>query len=207
MAVALADCAMMLILMLARRYREALQNLRNGVLYRQLGAELEGLKLGIIGFGASGIELARRARSFGMRNLAIDIRDVGEDEVTEFGLEFVGKPSDLDDVIAQSDVVSLHLHLNEETRHIIDRRRLELMKSTALLINVSRGELVDEEALEPALMSSPNRKSEPPAGAGGRKALSVPFGPAPTGVQRYKGHSRLRWRRTGFRPTCRSWGP
>ena len=121
---ALADCAMMFILMLARRYREALQNLENGVFYRPVGGELEGWKLGIIGFGASGIELARRARSFGMRNLAIDIRDVGEDEVTEFGLEFVGKPSDLDDVIAQSDVVSLHLHLNEETRHIIDRRRV-----------------------------------------------------------------------------------
>ena len=113
---------------------------------------MEGLKLGIIGFGASGIELARRARSFGMRNLAIDIRDVGEDEVTEFGLEFVGTPSDLDDVIAQSDVVSLHLHLNDETRHIINRSRLKLMKSTALLINVARGELVDEEALETALV-------------------------------------------------------
>ena len=150
--VALADCAMMFILMLVRRYSEALHNLENGVMYKPVGGELEGLKLGIIGFGASGIELARRARSFGMRNLAIDIRDVGEDEVTEFGLEFVGKPSDLDDVIAQSDVVSLHLHLNEETRHIIDRRRLELMKSSALLINVARGELVDEEALETALV-------------------------------------------------------
>ena len=150
--VALADCAMMFILMLVRRYSEALHNLENGVMYKPVGGELEGLKLGIIGFGASGIELARRARSFGMRNLAIDIRDVGEDEVTEFGLEFVGKPSDLDDVIAQSDVVSLHLHLNEETRHIIDRRRLELMKSSALLINVARGELVDEEALEQALV-------------------------------------------------------
>ena len=63
----------------------------------------------------------------------------------------MGKPPDLDDVIAQSDVVSLHLHLNVETRHIINRGRLELMKSTALLINVARGELVDEEALETAL--------------------------------------------------------
>ena len=150
-AVALADCAMMFILMLARRYREALQNLKKGVLYRPIGGELEGLKLGIIGFGASGIELARRARGFGMRNLAIDIREVGQDEIAEFDLEFVGKPADLDDVIAQSDVVSLHLHLNEETRHIINHRRLQLMKSTALLINVSRGLLVDEEALETAL--------------------------------------------------------
>lgn len=151
-AVALADCAMMFILMLARRYWDSLENLKNGVLYRPVGADLEGLKLGIIGFGASGIELARRARGFGMRNLAIDIRDVREDEITEFGLEFVGKPPDLDEVIAQSDVVSLHLHLNVETRHIINRRRLELMKSTALLINVARGELVDEDALETALI-------------------------------------------------------
>jgi len=150
-AVALADCAMMFILMLARRYWDALQNLKEGVLYRPIGRELEGLKLGIIGFGASGIELARRSRGFGMKNLAIDIRKIDQNEVNEFGLEFVGTPSDLDAVIAQSDVVSLHLHLNAETRHIINRNRLKLMKSTAFLINVSRGELVDEKILETAL--------------------------------------------------------
>jgi phosphoglycerate dehydrogenase-like enzyme len=113
--------------------------------------ELDGLNLGIVGFGASGIELARRAGPFGLKMSAIDIRDVGADEVDEFGLESVGKPKDLNSVIATSDFLSLHLHLNEETRHTIDARRLCLMKSTAFLINVARGALVDEAALIEAL--------------------------------------------------------
>ena len=88
-----------------------------------------------------------------MKILAIDVREVGKDEVKEFGLEFVGRPSALDQVIAQADVLSLHLHLNEETHHIIDARRLGLMKSTAFLINIARGGLVDEAALAEALLA------------------------------------------------------
>jgi phosphoglycerate dehydrogenase-like enzyme len=118
-----------------------------------LGTELEGLKLGIVGFGASGRELARRARPFGMKIRAIvGNRDVGEEEMHEYGLEFVGKPPDIDRIIAESDILSLHLHLNAETRHIIDDRRLRLMKPTAFLINVARGQLVDEAALIEALV-------------------------------------------------------
>ena len=150
-AVALAECAMMFILMLARQYPVTQTNLSQGELYRPVGLELDGLNLGIVGFGASGIELARRAGPFGLKMSAIDIRDVGVDEVSEFGLESVGKPEDLDSVIATSDFLSLHLHLNEETRHTIDARRLCLMKSTAFLINVARGALVDEAALIEAL--------------------------------------------------------
>lgn len=146
-AVALAECAMMFMLMLARQYPVTQTNLKQGDLYRPVGMELDGLNLGIVGFGASGIELARRAAPFGLKMSAIDIRDVGADEVREFGLDFVGKPEDLDAVIAASDFLSLHLHLNEETRHTIDLRRLRLMKPTAFLINVARGALVDEEAL------------------------------------------------------------
>ena len=150
-AVALAECAMMFILMLARQYPVTQTNLSQGELYRPVGLELDGLNLGIVGFGASGIELARRAGPFGLKMSAIDIRDVGADEVSEFGLEFVGKPKDLNSVIATSDFLSLHLHLNEATRHTIDVRRLRLMKSTAFLINVARGALVDEAALIEAL--------------------------------------------------------
>ena len=150
-AVALAECAMMFILMLARQYPVTQTNLQQGELYRPVGMELDGLKLGILGFGASGIELARRALPFGLKMSAIDIRDVAANEVSEFGLESVGKPEDLDSVIAESDFLSLHLHLNDETRHIIDARRLGLMKSTAFLINVARGALVDEAALIEAL--------------------------------------------------------
>ena len=150
-AVALAECAMMFMLMLARQYPVTQTNLKQGELYRPVGMELDGLNLGIVGFGASGIELARRAAPFGLKMSAIDIRDVGADKVREFGLDFVGKPEDLDTVIAASDFLSLHLHLNEETRHTIDSRRLGVMKSTAFLINVARGALVDEAALVEAL--------------------------------------------------------
>ena len=146
-AVALAECAMMFMLMLARQYPVTQTNLKQGELYRPVGMELDGLKLGIVGFGASGIELARRAAPFGLKMSVIDIRDVEADEMREFGLEFAGKPADLDSVVAASDFLSLHLHLNEETRHTIDARRLGLMKSTAFLINVARGALVDEAAL------------------------------------------------------------
>ena len=150
-AVALAECAIMFMLMLARQYPVTQTNLKQGELYRPVGLELDGLNLGIVGFGASGIELARRAAPLGLKMSVIDIRDVGADEVGEFGLEFVGKPEDLDSVIATSDFLSLHLHLNHETRHTIDARRLGLMKSTAFLINVARGALVDEAALVEAL--------------------------------------------------------
>ena len=150
-AVALAECAMMFILMLTRKYNETQVNLKKGKFCRPVGMELNGLKLGLVGFGASATELARRALSFGMKISAIDIREVGKNEINEFGLEFVGKPDALDKVVAESDVLSVHLHLNKETRHIIDARRFGLMKPTAFFINVARGALADEEALAEAL--------------------------------------------------------
>ena len=151
-AVSLAECAMMFILMLTRRYPVARARLDEGELYEPMGLELEGVKLGLIGFGASGIELARRARPFGMEIAAIDIREVSDEERQEFGLSFVGTPADLEKVVAESDILSLHLHLNSETRHIIDARMLSLMKPTAYIINVARGALIDEEALTQALL-------------------------------------------------------
>jgi phosphoglycerate dehydrogenase-like enzyme len=153
-AVALAECAMMFILMLARKYPLTQQNLREGTFYRPLGRELVGLKLGLVGFGASAQELARRARPFGLRISAIDIREVSPAEIDDYGLEFVGHPdSDLDRVVAESDILSLHLHLNASTRNIIDARRLGLMKPDAFLVNVARGALVDEVALTDALVA------------------------------------------------------
>ncbi|MHB8629892.1 MAG: NAD(P)-dependent oxidoreductase [Aggregatilineales bacterium] len=152
-SVALSEHALMFILMLARKFPVAQSNLKTGVYYEPMCIELEGLTLAIVGFGASGRELARRARAFGMKIQAIDIRDIGANEVHEFGLEFVGKPSDIDRVLTEADVVSVHLHLNPETHHIIDKRRLALMKPTAFLINVARGALVDENALTDALVN------------------------------------------------------
>jgi len=151
-SVALSEHVLMFMLMLARKFPVAQANLKSGVYYEPMCVELEGRTLAIIGFGASGREVARRAAAFGMKIQAIDIRDIGANEVREFGLAFVGKPSDIDRVLAGADVVSLHLHLTPETRHIIDRRRIGLMKRTAFLINVARGALVDEDALADALV-------------------------------------------------------
>ena len=149
--VPLAESAIMFMLMLARQWHDTQISLSQGNFYRPLGFELERRVLGLVGFGASGRELARRAKAFSMRIFAIDIRDVSEDERQEFGLEFIGKPKDLDEMIPKCDFLSLHLHLNAETRQIIDARRLALMKPTAFLINIARGALVDEKALYAAL--------------------------------------------------------
>ena len=149
--VSLAECALMFMVMLSRHWYQTQENLRRGTLYVPVGNELENRRLGLVGFGASAQELAHRAKAFGMRISAIDIRDISLDEQQKFGIEFAGKSADLDRVLAQSDFLSLHLHLNEHTRHIIDDRRLRLMKPSAYLINVARGALVDEEALFEAL--------------------------------------------------------
>ena len=151
-SVALAECAMMYILMLARRCNEALANFQKRVLYKPIGRELAGQTLGIIGFGASGMDLARQAKPFGMRILAIDVREVEPEVLEEIQPDFMGTPKDMERVIAESDFLSLHLHLNSETKHIIDKRRLGLMKPTACIVNVSRGGLVDEDAMYDALL-------------------------------------------------------
>jgi len=152
-SVALAECAMMYILMLARRYQESEANFRARVLYKPTGMELVDKVLGIIGFGASGQELARRARGFGMRIQAVDVRSIEPAVLEELRPEFVGTPADTDRVIRESDFLSLHLHLTPQTRHIIDARRIGLMKPSACLINVARGALVDEPALHDALLN------------------------------------------------------
>ena len=148
----LAECAMMFILMLTRRFHRAMECFEKRIFYEPNGLTVSGLTLGLIGFGASGRELAKRARAFGMRIEAIDVRPLEEDFPEEQRPEFYGTPDDIDDLLGRCDFLSLHLHLTRETRHIIDGRRLDLMKSSACLINVARGELVDEEALGAALL-------------------------------------------------------
>jgi len=151
-AIGLADLAMMFILMLARQYPTAPRALREQLYNEPFGRDLDGLKLGIVGLGASGTLLARRANSFGLGVFAVEVRDVGQDEIDELNLYQVVDPTELDSVVAEVDFLSLHVHLTDETRHMMDRRRLGLMKSTACLINVARGELVDEVALTEALV-------------------------------------------------------
>jgi phosphoglycerate dehydrogenase-like enzyme len=144
---ALGECAMMFILMMARRWHETQVNLREGRFYLPMGRELGGARLLLIGFGASAKALARRAVGFGMKITAVDVRDIWEAERREFGLSEVGKPEDIDRFLPQCDYVSLHLHLNAETRHILDERRLRLLQPSACFVNVARGALVDQAAL------------------------------------------------------------
>ena len=108
--------------------------------------------LGLVGFGASAQALAVRARAFDMRVFAVDVREIEPEIVERTGPEFLGTPEDLDYVIGESDFVSLHLHLNDSTRHTISARRIALMKPSASVINVARGGLVDEDALYEALL-------------------------------------------------------
>ena len=151
-SVALAEGAMMFILMLAHRHGDAQRNFAAGKVFFPMGIELVDRRLGIVGFGASGQQLARRAKAFGMRILAIDIRPIEPEVLDEIQPEFLGGPDDLDRLMAESDFISVHLHLTAKTRHIIDARRIKLMKPTACIINVARGELIDEEALYRALL-------------------------------------------------------
>ncbi len=149
--VPLAELVIMFMLQLSRGWHQSQKNLRNNVMYGPFGRELQGHTLGLLGFGGTGRQVAKRARVFGMRTIAIDVREVAAMEQAEYGVDWVRGPESLDQVLTESDFVSVHLHLTPATRHIIDARRLSLMKSTAFLINVSRGGLVDEDALVDAL--------------------------------------------------------
>jgi D-3-phosphoglycerate dehydrogenase / 2-oxoglutarate reductase len=148
-----ADHTMALLLDLARKLPQMARLLAAGrfLAARQLSIScrrLSTLTLGLVGFGHSAVEVARRARGFGMRVIATRGRvGVPSPEADALGVTM----TDLDTVLRESDYVSLHLPLNAGTRHLLDDARLRLMKPGAYLINTSRGALVDEWALVAAL--------------------------------------------------------
>jgi glyoxylate reductase len=149
---ATADIAMALILCSTRRLGEAERMLRSGgswswSMFFMLGTDLQGKTLGIVGLGQIGAATARRARAFGMRVVYAGRRRAAPAVEAELGAELL----DLDELLARADVVSLHTPLTDATRHLIDARRLRLMKPTAHLVNTSRGPVVDEAALAEAL--------------------------------------------------------
>ncbi len=109
--------------------------------------ELENKTMGIVGLGRIGKTVARAGLAFGMKVIAVDAFQ--SEEMIAAGVEYV----DLDTLLAQSDVISLHCPLFEETRHMINREAIAKMKDGAILINNSRGALVDEQALADALVS------------------------------------------------------
>ena len=141
-----ADLAFTLILSASRLVSEAERDLRAGRwhgwgIMQYLGRDVHGATLGVVGFGRIGQAVARRATGFGMNVVHYARHDTGIE----------GYTSDLDELLRISDIVTLHVPGGAATHHLIDRRRLALMKPTAVLVNTARGTVVDEAALAAAL--------------------------------------------------------
>ena len=149
---AVADHAFALLLSAARRVVESDKWVRGNnweLAFHPnywLGSEVQSSTLGIVGLGQIGLEMARRAQGFDMRVLYYT-RNRRPEAEAQYGLTY----TPLDELLAQSDYVSLHVPLTSETRHMISADALRRMKPTAILVNISRGPVVDTDALCTAL--------------------------------------------------------
>jgi glyoxylate reductase len=147
-----ADLAWALLMAAGRRVAEGDRYVRAGR-WRTwgpqllLGGDVHGATLGIVGFGRIGQALARRAAGFGMTVLYWSRTRAEPDMERGLGATFV----ELEDLLERSDFVTLHVSLNEETRHLIDAAALARMKPSAVLVNTARGPVVDQAALAEAL--------------------------------------------------------
>jgi D-3-phosphoglycerate dehydrogenase len=141
---AVAECAIALMWAAARGIARMDREMRAGNWLREDGMQLTGKTLGLIGFGGIAAEVARIALGSGMRVIAWN-----RSPKQYAGVEFV----ELDRLLADSHVVSLHLLLNDETRGFLSRQRIAAMKPGAILVNTARGAVVDEAAMIEALKS------------------------------------------------------
>lgn len=141
-----ADLTMGLILNAARNISGMDRAIRNNEWYRYTGCELNNKIIGIIGMGHIGGEVAKRAYAFGMKILAYDIYP-RQDFIEKYNVTYVS----LEKLFKQSDVITLHAPAIKATENMINRDSLNLMKSTAILVNAARGELINEEDLYEAL--------------------------------------------------------
>jgi glyoxylate reductase len=144
-----ADLAFLLVLAASRLAAEAEGDLRAGRWHgwginQYLGRDVHGSVLGLVGYGRIARAVARRATGFGMQVLHHSRRPTGEE----------GYVSDLDELMRLSDIVSIHVPLTEQTRHMIGPEQLELIGPQGVLVNTSRGPVVDEAALAAALTSA-----------------------------------------------------
>lgn len=145
-----ADLTWALLMDAARRISEGDRYMRAGK-YKAwapqllLGQDVFGKTIGIVGLGRIGMAVARRAKGFNMKVLYNDIHEM------EHAKEVDGKFVDLDILLKESDYISLHPFLDEKTTHMIDERELKMMKDTAILVNASRGPVINENMLVKAL--------------------------------------------------------
>ncbi len=145
-----AEHTMALLLMLSRKVHQSVLQVRSGRvdLAELTGFDLQGKTIGVIGAGHIGLHVIRIARGFGMRVLAYDVRS--DPFLADLlGFAYVS----MDQLLAESDIVTLHCPLTEKTEHLMGRAQIGRMKRGALLINTSRGGLVDTDALVGALES------------------------------------------------------
>ena len=149
---ATADIALSLILMTTRRLGEGERLIRSGQAWKWgmfflLGSGLQGKTLGVVGMGGIGQATARRAKAFGMEIVYQSRSEIDPQTAAELGAQRVG----LDELLAVSDVVSLHCPYGPATHHLIGAEQLAAMKDSAYLVNTARGPIVDEAALASAL--------------------------------------------------------
>jgi len=147
-----ADTAFSLILAAARRVGEGERFLREGTPWiwgplMMLGQDVHHKTIGVVGFGRIGQAVARRAAGFGMTVIYSDAVRLPAEVEAETGATRV----ELDELLERADVISIHTNLTEETRHLFSHEQFKRMKPTAVLVNTSRGPVVDEAALADAL--------------------------------------------------------
>jgi len=146
---AVAELVLGLMLSLAREIPRADREIRNGRWLKKelMGTELSGKYLGIVGLGNIGKKLAKHARALNMNIIGYDVIPIPEDFSREVGLI----KADLDTLISSADYISFHVPFTESTHHLVNSQLLAKMKKNACLINTSRGEIIDENALYDAL--------------------------------------------------------
>ena len=149
-AVSVAELTMAMMLILARNLVEANNSTKAGKWEKKhlRGNEIMGKTLGLLGLGMVGVEVARRGIGFGMKVIANDPRFTADSDVP-FNVKIV----ELEDLISQSDYISLHLPLNDQTYHMLNEETLQKCKKGVRIINCARGEIIDEQALYKALQS------------------------------------------------------
>lgn len=146
---AVSEHVLALMLSLARWVPPADSSTRSGQWQKErfVGVELKGRTIGIAGMGRIGRRVGEIAKVLGMSVLGYDIIEISKDVLSSIGCAMV----DLDTLFSSSDFITLHVPLTAETRHLVDSRRISLMKRGSFIINTSRGEVIDEVALGQAL--------------------------------------------------------
>lgn len=146
---AVAELVLGLMLSLAREIPRADREIRNGNWLKKelMGSELSGKYLGIVGLGNIGKRLAKLARGLNMNIIGFDVVPIADDFARDVGLI----KADIDTLLSSADYISFHVPLTETTHHLVNSKRISTMKKTTYIINTSRGEIIDEDALYNAL--------------------------------------------------------